>query len=147
MVVSHHLVRRRAALVAATLASTASFAADLDVRVSGIQQATGEIGCALFADATGFPKDNAKAQTLWLAADVHGVTCRFTGLPAGRYAVAVSHDLNGNRRLDTNLFGIPVEPWGVSNNLRPALRPPRFDEAAVSTSDERPTTIDVQVKP
>jgi len=34
-----------------------------------------------------------------------------------------------NRSFDKNWFGIPREPWGVSNSVRPRLRAPRFDEA------------------
>ena len=64
-----------------------------------------------------------------------GVMYRFSGLAPGRYAVAVGHDLNGNRRVDTNLLGMPTEQWGVSNNARPALRVPRFEETACTVPD------------
>ncbi len=33
------------------------------------------------------------------------------------------------RSTDTPFPGIPREAWGVSNDVRPTLRPPRFDEA------------------
>ena len=45
------------------------------------------------------------------------------------------HDVNGNRRADTNLVGMPVEQWGVTNNARPTLRAPRFDEAAFAVAE------------
>lgn len=115
-------------LFAALPAARAS--ADLLVRVTGIQAPLGQIGCSLFAEAGGFPMDSARAKQQWLPAQGDGVTCQFRGLAPGRYAVSVGHDLNGNRRVDTNLFGVPTEPWGVSNNARPALRAPRFEEAA-----------------
>lgn len=112
------------------IASTATWAStDLVVRVGGVQSPLGQVGCSLFADATGFPMDSARAQQQWLPAQADGVTCRFGSLAPGRYALSVGHDLNGNRRVDTNLFGMPTEQWGVSNNARPALRAPRFDEA------------------
>lgn len=59
-----------------------------------------------------------------------GTTCIFENIKPGTYAVSVIHDRNGNGRLDTNLLGIPKEAWGVSNGARPALRAPRFAEAA-----------------
>lgn len=49
---------------------------------------------------------------------------------AGTYAIALTHDLNGNRRTDTDFLGRPTEDWGVSRGARPLLRAPRFDEAA-----------------
>lgn len=108
---------------------------DLVVRISGIKAPLGQVGCSLFAEASGFPMDNALAQQQWLPAEGDGVTCRFGGLAPGRYAVSVGHDLNGNRRVDTNLLGMPTEQWGVSNNARPALRAPRFEEAAFTVPD------------
>lgn len=55
--------------------------------------------------------------------------CTFTNLPAGSYAVSAAHDVNGNGKPDRSFVGIPTEPWAVSNNVRPTLRPPRFAEA------------------
>jgi uncharacterized protein (DUF2141 family) len=123
-------------------------AAELVVRVSGIQSARGQIGCGLHAASAGFPMDDAQARQLWLPADPKGVECRYADLPEGVYAVSVMHDLNGNRKVDANLFGIPTEPWGVSNNARPNLRAPRWDEARFKL-DAQPAvqSIDVRVAP
>jgi uncharacterized protein (DUF2141 family) len=52
-------------------------------------------------------------------------------LPQGDYAVAVYQDKNQNKRLDTNFVGIPQEPYAFSNNARPKLRAPNFDEAKI----------------
>jgi uncharacterized protein (DUF2141 family) len=128
-----------------TAAQTDAFAADILVNVSGISEARGSIGCALFPDRSGFPMDNSGARALWLPADPRGVSCRYTDLPDGTYAVSVSHDLNGNRRTDTNFLGIPTEAWGVSNNARPTMRAPRFEEAAFTVSGGRSVTIDVRL--
>ena len=135
-----------ASLAAGLLAPAAATAAasEVVVKVSGIAGG-GEIGCALFGAAAGFPMDNGAARQLWLPADAAGVTCRFADVPEGAWAVSVSHDLNGNRKVDTNLFGIPTEAWGVSNNARPRLRAPRFDEAAFQVTADRPVALDVKV--
>lgn len=110
-------------------------AADLVVRVTGIASAQGEIGCALYSSAGGFPMDPAKASGVWVKAQTDAVECRFAGLRPGAYALAVSHDLNGNRKTDTNFVGMPKEAWGVSNNVRPRMRPPRFEEARFEIKD------------
>lgn len=49
-------------------------------------------------------------------------------LPQGEWAVALTQDLNNNDKLDKNFIGIPTEPYAFSNNVRPALRPPNFEE-------------------
>lgn len=64
------------------------------------------------------------------ATDNQTAECRFAGVSPGPFAVAVSVDVNGNQKPDKNFLGIPTEPWGVSNNIRPGMRAPRFDEAA-----------------
>lgn len=126
-------------------AQTDAVAADIVINVSGISEARGSIGCALFPDSRGFPMDNSGARAVWLPADPKGVSCRYTGLPDGTYAVSVSHDLNGNRRTDTNFLGIPTEAWGVSNNARPTMRAPRFDEAAFKVAGGQSVTLDVRL--
>lgn len=119
-------VRQFAAFVA--LGTMPAFATEVTVEVSGIGAAKGQIGCALHASASTFPMGQTPMQ-VWVRAEPAGVTCRFQGVTPGDYAVAVSHDLNANRKTDATLFGIPTEAWGVSNNVRPGLRAPRFDEA------------------
>lgn len=133
-----------AASVAALPASPAS-AAEVVVRVAGIAASAGEVGCALFGPGPGFPMDIGAARQLWLKADTGGVTCRFADVPEGTWAVSVSHDLNGNRRADTNLVGMPTEAWGVTRNVRPTLRAPRFDEASFRVDAGATVTFEVTV--
>lgn len=137
---------RAAALSLAAAAVMTSQAADLLVRVGGLAEPLGQVGCTLFAGPAGFPMDSSPARVIWQPADAKGVSCRFNDLPEGRYAVSIGHDVNGNRKVDTNLFGIPTEQWGVSNNVRPSLRAPRFDEAAFRVAaDAKELTLDIQV--
>lgn len=127
----------------ALVSVTSPEAATLNVDVEGISAANGKIGCALFAGAEGFPLEAAVATQRWLDAAGGAVRCVFDGLPAGTYAVAVSHDRNGNRRTDLNFLGIPKEDWGVSNNARPMLRAPTFAEASVTLGGSETRTIQV----
>ena len=120
-------------------------AADLLVRVSGISTASGQIGCALFKSADGFPMNPAAATQVWTEASTKGVECRFSALPAGDYAISVSHDLNANRSLDTNLFGVPTEAWGVSKNVRPLMRAPQWKEATFEVADGKDLTLDIKI--
>ena len=104
------------------------------------------VGCALFAGPAGFPMDNAGARQAWQAADAKGVTCRLSDVPQGRYAVSIGHDLNGNKRVDTNFIGLPTKQWGVSHNARPSLRAPRFDEAVFKVAgDAKEVAIEIKV--
>ena len=49
-------------------------------------------------------------------------------LPKGEWAVAITQDLNNNDKIDKNFLGIPTEPYAFSNNIRPTVAAPGFDE-------------------
>ena len=55
-------------------------------------------------------------------------------LPAGEYALSVYQDVNGDGRLERNFMGIPKEPAGLSNNLRPKFGPPKYKDAAFTVA-------------
>lgn len=131
-------------LLLSAMAAPAS-AGDLVVNVTGIRSADGEVGCALHSSPAQFPTGNAGVPIRWQKADPNGVACRFAGLRAGAYAVAVSLDLNGNRKTDTNIVGLPTEDWGVTNNVRRRLRAPTFEEAQVMVPESGTTTVTVRL--
>lgn len=138
-------------LLAALMATSCSLpiaagAAELVVQITGLSEPLGQVGCSLFAEPAGFPMDNSGARQLWQTADSKGVTCRYSDVSEGIYAVSIGHDLNGNKRVDTNFIGLPTEQWGVSNNARPSFRAPRFDEALFKVeADAKEVVIDIKV--
>lgn len=44
-------------------------------------------------------------------------------------------DLNGNAELDLNFFGVPTEPYAISNGFRGKWREPKFEDAAFPISN------------
>ncbi|MEM7023417.1 MAG: DUF2141 domain-containing protein, partial [Pseudomonadota bacterium] len=127
-----HPARRLAPLFAlvTALSSAPALSEEITIAVSGIEADRGEIRCALYGSASGFPLDPAAAMRQRHPAKQEGVECRFTDVAPGEYAAAVYQDVNGNQETDTNFLGVPQEPWGVSNNIRASWRAPRFEEAA-----------------
>ena len=124
--------------------SSSLSAATLTVKVAGIKSAEGEIGCSVFIEGEAFPMGKSeRIPTQWKKSDTKGLTFIFENLEPGGYAVAVSHDLNGNQKTDTNFLGIPREAWGVSKNIRPRMRAPRFSEAEIQI--EADMTIEIEI--
>ena len=110
----------------------------LTVVVEGDRPPAGLLRVALFAAAAGFPRDQSAAvQRREVPRRSTSDTVVFADVAAGRYAIAVHHDENGNGALDTNAFGIPREGWGASNDPRPRLRAPRFEEADFEIARDR----------
>ena len=140
-------MRTLAALVSAgifaTFAAAPAAAKDLRVLVSGIDNAQGEIACLLFQEEKGFPTQTEQALENVEYPAVEGMlTCTFPNVEPGRYAVSVIHDENGNAKVDAGMFS-KKEPWGVTNNVRPDRRSPRFSEAAIWVSETQASDYEV----
>jgi len=102
----------------------------LHVRMDGFENTDGEAGVAVWNAPEGFPEDIEHAvATIYVSIQDGAAVTQFDQLAPGRYAITVYHDKNDNRQFDKNWLGMPKEDWGVSNNVRPRLRAPRFDEA------------------
>lgn len=119
--------------------SPAVLAADLKINIIG-EMEQGEIICGLFDSKEGFPS-NPAPQNKQLIPASKAVTCIFRDLPPGKYAVAIMNDLNGNGYLDKNVFGVPKEPWGVSNDIRHSMREPKFEEAVINFDIDTNITV------
>ncbi len=124
-----------------------AFAKDLRILVSGIESDQGQIMCLLFSDEDAFPADVAGAATRMSYPAVEGLlTCTFPDVPAGRYAVSVVHDEDGNGEVDTNFRGAIKEPWGITNNVRPPRRGPKFHEAVIYVGETQPADYEVKLQ-
>ncbi len=118
--------------LASEFASQDGATSKLTVQVAGARNNRGQIAIALFQDGAGFPGDKSKAfRTLQVRIDPQTLRAQVTlnDLPPGVYAVSVFHDENMNGQLDKNVFGIPKEGYGASNNLRRSMGPPKFAES------------------
>ena len=51
---------------------------------------------------------------------------KIDSLRSGKYVLRFFNDNNENGKLDTNLFGIPREEFGNSNNIKPKFGSPNF---------------------
>lgn len=101
--------------------------------VLGLHSNEGEVDCALFGSAEGFPGDSGKAIKTTKSKIENGQgVCTFSGVAPGDYAGSVFHDENGNGKLDRNFMGMPKEGVGASNDAAGSFGPPKFDDARFS---------------
>ena len=63
------------------------------------------------------------------------------GLPKQEYAIAVYHDKNSDGKCNINLFGFSKEAYGFSNNIKPKLSAPSFDDCKIYLNDNMTITI------
>jgi uncharacterized protein (DUF2141 family) len=81
----------------------------------------------LFKGEADYKKGNAYTATIVNAKDASTVV-RFSDLEPGEYALRFFHDQNNNGEMETNLFGMPTEGYGFSNDAKPNFGPVSYDE-------------------
>lgn len=87
---------------------------NLTIKIMDISTIKGDIYLAVYDNKDAFENKNAVvSKRLKVTARKEEYT---VSLPTGEYAVVLYQDLNGNKKLD-RLFFVPVEPYGVSNNV------------------------------
>ena len=87
----------------------------LTLTITNIDKPKGHILVALFDKEGGFPEGGAELMHWEVRISTNeNVKLDIAELPYGEYAIAVYHDINDNKKLDKNLFGIPTEPYGFS---------------------------------
>ncbi len=113
-------------LVAAAAAPTSSLEVDLE----GLRNARGVIQACLMRDRRSFPDCKADPAAVKETVLADGSRLLFTNLPPGSYALALFHDENANRKLDT-ILGIPREGFGFSRNPVVRFGAPRYDQVSI----------------
>ncbi len=101
---------------------------DLTVRIDNIHEVKGEMQLGLYNNAGDFPKKDKQYKLVIRKVTDKVFLYTFHGLPAGEYALAVFQDVNTDGKINRNLVGIPKEPYGFSNNIKPRLSAPPFEK-------------------
>lgn len=107
----------------------------IEVTVSGLREAKGQVAVTLYADDSSRFLVKRGSMYSGRVTAVAPVTkmCLYVPKP-GVYALAVYHDANANQKFDRGgLIGLPIEAYGFSNN------PPTF----VSLPSFRSVRLDI----
>ena len=114
--------------------------------IDNIATAKGSIMVAVYNSEDTFLSDDQTFTALSEPISQKGeLTVRFKDLPYDTYTIAIFHDVNGNGELDTNLFGVPKEPYGFSNNAVSKWGPPKYEVARFDL-EEAKLNMQVSVK-
>lgn len=127
-------------IVILALFATAAQAGELTVTITDIREAQGSLMVVVVDSDSAWNNQAKPVATQKVAAAKGEMTLKFADLPAGKYAVQVMHDENGNNQLDSNLLGIPSEGYGFSNNPH-VMRRAHFEEAVFEVGADTAITI------
>lgn len=102
----------------------------IHLEIQNIKASKGSIKVAIFGAEEDFLVDEKALQGhSVVTTNSDKLTIELDALPFGTYAIAIYQDINDNNKLDTNLFGVPKEPYGFSNNAKSKWGPPDYQIA------------------
>jgi uncharacterized protein (DUF2141 family) len=108
---------------------------DITIVVSGLRDQSSQLLVAVFDSAEGFPKPEYCRMTTTVPTEKDTVKFSLLLPDHQTTAIAVFQDLNGDGRLTKSNFGLPIEPYGFSNNARSSFGPPSFSKAGFLVSE------------
>jgi uncharacterized protein (DUF2141 family) len=116
---------------------------DISIKVKDIDNSGGKLYIGLYNKKKDF-KDILKTYKNSIV-DINSSTLKviFKNVPKGFYAISLFHDKNGNGELDKNLFGVPTEGYGFSNNIRHMFRGANFEESKFELNEDREVVINI----
>jgi uncharacterized protein (DUF2141 family) len=131
-----------AAIPGATSDAWADETGYVTIQLTGLAP-RGQVMLQVFNSEAGYGNGRAlTARQVRITSDT--ATVAFEGVVPGQYAIRLFHDVNGNGELDTNPFGIPIEPFAFSNNARGRFGPAGWSDAVFTVNaGENVQTINV----
>lgn len=115
--------------------------ANLTVTVTNIESISGTINIGLYNNADDFPKEEKDYKLVILEVETLEITYIFNDLPQGEYAIALYHDENKDDECNRNFLGIPKEGYGFSNNVKPVLSAPSFEDTKFKLEESKSIII------
>lgn len=114
------------------LAADRPAAAALTVHFIGLKNSQGAVMVAVYNSETAYENSGTASEsatrTVKLEIKDGAAVATLADLAPGQYAIKAFHDLNGDAKLNTNLFGMPTEPVGFSNDAPVHMHAPSWKE-------------------
>ncbi|WP_275315232.1 DUF2141 domain-containing protein [Tenacibaculum bernardetii] len=114
-------------ILSVVLSSAAQETQTVTIEFNGMKSDKGDLYIALYNSEDSFLKKPLKG-TIAKVIDKKA-TVVFKDIAIGTYAISAFHDANNNKKMDTNFFGIPKEPIGISNDATGFMGPPKYKNA------------------
>jgi len=113
----------------------------LRLSIQNIQEVKGNIEVGIYNTSDSFLKEGQALKTYIIPVDGNTVTYEIDDLLSGNYAIAIYQDKNTDGKCNLNFIGIPKEPYGFSNNIKPKFSTPSFKDCEFSLNSNRTLEI------
>jgi len=123
-----------------TLSATQVSAQNIQFEINGVNSDKGKLYVQLFKGKENYDAGKAES-SLIIRAKPGTNTVTFNSVDTGEYAVRFFHDENNNGELEFNLFGMPVEGYGFSNDAQPNFGPAKYKHMKFDVTNTDETVI------
>ena len=103
---------------------------DLELSIEALRSGRGDLHVCITREPAHFPDCGSDPRAVSRTVPATVSVIRFKSLAPGAYAVAILHDENRNKRLDT-VLGIPREGFGFSRNPVVRFGAPKFRQVRI----------------
>lgn len=117
-----------------------SQAGDLKVVVKNARSNKGKVWIALSNSESDYNQKESAFKKADVSIENNTGIYTFEDLPYGVYAIKVFHDENANDVLDKNVFGLPKERYGFSNDAS-AMGVPGFEKTSFTINQKKKEVI------
>ena len=119
---------------------------EIRLTINNVKESVGLIAADLYRnEPDNFLNVDGREKQVRFAARAPITQFCLTAPADGDYAIAIYHDENANGRFDKGVFGLPAEPWGLSQNPRVRLGPPPISKSLFSVADDG-ADVDIRLR-
>jgi len=121
--------------------STKDDTSNLVVLIYGLEEDEGQISMTCRTDGPEWPTGEGAEYVRVIPVAGHDgmIEIAIDDVPCGIYAISLFHDVNADNDMNRSAIGLPLEPWGMSNNAIGMLSAPTFEQASFVVNG--PTTL------
>ena len=116
------------------------------IKIEGVEEKKGNILVALHNSKDNFMVKSKRFKSSIIDVNKSKLECKFEDIPEGVYAIAAFHDVNGNKELDKNWFGVPTEKYGFSLNRYGSFGPPGFEKVSFELKEGENKELVINLK-
>lgn len=113
----------------------------LEINFANIAPAEGQIMLVLFDSKESYDSGAVPVRAVTVQVTGTTATATIANVLHGRYGFKIVHDVNGDGAMNTNPFGMPIEPFAFSNNAVGNMGPATWEAAAFDIAGPATQTI------
>lgn len=114
---------------------------DLKITVTNVKTQKGSVEIGIFNNEKSFLLKGKEYRTGSKVVTNDTIVFVLKDLTEDDYAISLYQDINSDKKCNLNFIGIPVEPYGFSNNFKPKFSKPTFNDCKIEINNNKSIMI------